>query len=183
VKGSEYTRDTTLDELEKAIDEIIVLNGETLAPKPKPEDVQKEVIRAALEQADFLLQAKKQAEPDTYPETQEQLEQAQMDSQHYNMTTQFLQQARVERSIQAVEVFPQLDPLAVKRVVEPPPPDYKRTQQQLTEARAWQPPSVEVFKQLSPTALKKVQVPAPEYTGLHSENNEISALLQKFEAA
>jgi len=44
VKGSEYVRDTTLDELEKAIDEIIVLNGEALPAKPQAE-TQKEVIR------------------------------------------------------------------------------------------------------------------------------------------
>ena len=68
VRGSEYVRDTTLEELEKAINEITELNGEALPVKPK-EEVQKDIIRAALEQADFLIQAKKQAEPDTYPET------------------------------------------------------------------------------------------------------------------
>ncbi len=84
------------------------------------------------------------------------------------------------------QVFPQLDPLAVKRVVEPPPPDYKKTQLDLNEARVestWKPSSYEVFPQLSPQALKKIHVPAPEYTGLHSENTEIEAMLHKFEAA
>ena len=47
----------------------------------------------------------------------------------------------------------------------------------------WKPASYDVFPQLSPQALKKIQVPAPEYTGLHSENTEIEAMLKKFEDA
>ena len=42
-------------------------------------------------------------------------------------------------------------------------------------------PEKEVFPQLSPSALKKIKVPSPEYKGLHSENLEMAALLEKFE--
>ena len=39
-----------------------------------------------MEQAEHLIQQKKNFEPDSFPATQEQLSEAQVDSQHYNMT-------------------------------------------------------------------------------------------------
>ena len=39
-----------------------------------------------MEQAEHLIQQKKNFAPDSFPATQEQLSEAQVDSQHYNMT-------------------------------------------------------------------------------------------------
>lgn len=53
---------------------------------------------------------------------------AQVDSKDYNITQQYLDEARVDRENQPkAEVFPDLDPHAIKRAVGPVPDTYQKT--------------------------------------------------------
>jgi hypothetical protein len=74
------------------------------------------------------------------------------------MTQQFLDQAREEKMKKAPNPdLPDLNPQVIKKAKEPPPPDYSKTKQQLSEARVeqeWLPSKSEFFPQLSPSALK-----------------------------
>ncbi|TNV83179.1 hypothetical protein FGO68_gene14556 [Halteria grandinella] len=181
-------REVSLTDLQQALDEITALNiGEI--PKKTEQQKTQDVIKQAMEQAEYLVESRKKFDPDSYQATIEHIEDAQVESQHYNITQQFLDQARVEKSQKPPNpVLPELNPQVIKKAKEPLiPEDYAKTRQELNQARAeneWLPSKSEFFPQLSPQALKQIKKsPAKEYQGLHSENMEISALLDKFQAA